>query len=328
MPVGTDKILGPAGAGMMGDDGKLLKGARDKFVTEVLALQAAGNADGMGISKINPLLPIPIPPIPGPLMPSLTGLSPLFWFNPEPYALLAAPEVLKPTGQYQKLIVDGFYEPLVKALNLPGKTALGPVFDPTIFLDLSDSKWQGLTLPDLPGILIQLVVLGGLAQILPLPGLPAKIILGADFGIFDPKLIIDLIPLILAPPIPLPPIPTIPLPPIPELPNPGVPQFFLPDLALGFFKMPALIFPELIGELASISIDPISLIGKIIGIMMNLILKILAPSGMLIAPLSLLVSTLCIIIKNLAGMILCDLIGSLFGTGLMVKIVGGIVGLS
>lgn len=328
MPVGTDKILGPVGANMMGGDGKLTKAARERFTLEVLALQAAGNEGGLGISKFNPLLPIPIPPFPGPPLPSIQGLSPMFWFKPEPYALLAAPQVLKPDAMYQKLIVDGLYEPLVNALNLSGKTALGPIFDPTIFLDLSAPKFKDLKLPDLPGILIQLVVLGGLAQILPLPGIPAKIMLGADFGIFDPKLMIDLIPLILAPPLPIPPIPSIPLPPLPDVPNPGPPSFFLPELALGIFKMPALIFPQMIGELASISIDPIALVGKIIEIIIKLILKILEPAGMFIAPLSLMASTICILVKNLAGMILCDLIGSLFGTGLMVKIVGSLVGLS
>ncbi len=226
MPVGQDKILGPAGANMMGDDGKLTNAARERFVTEVLALQVAGNANGLGISKFNPLLPIPIPPIPGPPLPSINGPSPLFWFKPEPWALLSAPAVLNPDGAYQKLIVDGFYQPLVKMLNLDGKTSLGPIFDPTIFLDLTKPKFRDLKIPDLPGILAQLVVLGNLSQILPLPGLAAKAILLGDFGIGDPKLVVDLVPLILAPPIPKPPIPEIPLPPIPPVPNPGLPSFF------------------------------------------------------------------------------------------------------
>lgn len=325
MPVGQDKILGPAGAGMMGDDNKLTKKAKERFVTEVLALQVAGNENGMGISKFNPLLPVPLLPIPGPPMPSINGPSPLFWFKPEPWALLSAPAVLNPDGAYQKLIVTGLYEPLCKMLNLDGKTSLGPVFDPTIFLDLTKPKFQGLKIPDLPGILAQLVVLGNLSQILPLPGIAAKAILLGDFGIGDPKLVIDLVPLILSPPIPKPPIPEIPLPPIPSVPNPGLPSFFLPDLALGLFKLPLTIFPQLIGDI-SLDIDPLALILKIIKIIVDFILSLL--KDLFLAPLTLLAATLTIIVKNLAGMILCDLIGSLLGTGALVKIVASLVGLT
>lgn len=326
MPVGQDKILGPVGANMVGDDGKLTKAARTRFVTEVLALQVAGNENGLGISKFNPLLPIPIPPIPGPPCPHPSGISPLLWFKPEPWAALSAPAVLNPDGAYQKLIVDGLYAPLVKMLNLDGKTSLGPIFDPTIFLDLSKPAFRDLKIPDLPGILAQLVVLGNLSQILPLPGIAAKAILLADFGIGDPKLVIDLVPLILAPPIPKPPIPEIPLPPIPDLPNPGLPSFFLPELALSIFKIPLLVFPQIIGELVDINIDPLALIMKIIKIIIDIILSLL--KNLIIAPLTLLAASLAIIIKNLAGMILCDLLGSLFGTGALVKIVGSLVGLS
>lgn len=328
MPVGQDPILGPAGANMMGGDGKLTKAARTRFVTEVLALQAMGNENGTGLSKLNPLLAMPLPPFPGPDLPSLSGPSPFFWFKPEPYALISAPFLLDPKSDYQKLIMDGLYEPLVKSLNLNGKTVMGPIFDPTIFLDLSKPKFADLKLPDLPAILIQLVVLGGLAQILPLPGIVAKGMLLADFGIGDPKLVIDLIPLILAPPIPVPPIPTIPLPPIPEIPNPGAIKFFLPDLALGLFKIPMMVFPKIIGELASISLDPPSLVLKVIKIILELLLDILKAAGMFIAPLSLISATLIVLVKNLAGMILCDLIGSLFGTGAIVKIFGSVVGLA
>lgn len=311
---------------MFGDDGKLTKKAKERFCIEVLTLQAGGNENGLGISKFNPLLPIPLAPIPGPLLPSVNGPVPLFWFKPEPFALLSAPAVLNPDGAYQKLIVGGFYEPLCKMLNLDGKTSLGPIFDPTIFLDLTKPKFQGLKIPDLPGILAQLVVLGNLSQILPLPGVAAKLILLEDFGIGDPKLAVDLVPLILAPPIPKPPIPEIPLPPIPSVPNPGLPSFFLPDLVLGIFKLPLVIFPQLIGELADISLDPLALIVKIVKIIIDFILSLL--KDILLAPLTLLAATLTIIVKNLAGMILCDLIGSLFGTGALVKIVASLVGLT
>jgi hypothetical protein len=328
MPVGQDLILGPKGANVISNDGKLTPSARQKFILEVLALSAGGNASGLGLSRTSPLLPIPIPPIPGPSLPGPMGSSPLFWFKPDPFALLSAPYITRSNSQYQKLIIDGLYEPLAKMLNVAGKTSLGPVFDPTIFLDTGASKFRDLRLPDLPGILVQLVTLGGLAQILPSPGTAAKIILAADFGIADPKITADLIPLILASPIPALPTIVIPTPPIPSIPNPGISNFFLPEFFLGLFKLPLQIFPALIGELISISIDPLALIGKIVTMMIDLILKLLNRAEMLVAPLTLFAASICVLIKNLAGMILCDLIGILFGTGLMVKIVGSLAGLT
>lgn len=328
MAVGTDKILGPSGANMMGDDGKLTAAAKNKFILDVLALQLAGNEEGKGLSKLNPLLAIPIPPFPGPTLQSLNGPTPFFWFKSDPYSLLSAPYVLDANNSYQKFIIDGLYEPLVKMLNVSGKTIMGPVFDPTIFIDLGKPAFKDLKLPALPGILIQLVVLGGLAQILPMPGVMAKAILFSDFGIADPKIIADLIPLLLAPPIPVPPVPQLPKVQLPDNPNGGVPKFFLPEIVAGIFKMPAIIFPKIIGELTSISLDPPSLLLKIIEIILGLLLDILKTAGMFVAPLTLLSSTLVVLAKNLAGMILCDLIGSLFGTGMIVKIVGTIAGLS
>ena len=55
---------------------------------------------------------------------------------------------------------------------------------------------------------------------------------------------------------------------------------------------------------------------------------ILKMAGMFIAPLTLISATLVVMAKNLAGMILCDLIGSLFGTGIIVKIIGTVAGLA
>lgn len=328
MAVGQDFILGPKGANLIGDDGKITQSARDKFVNEVLALQLSGNENGLGISKFNPLIQIPLFPFPGPTLPGITGPSPLFWFKSEPFALLSAPQLLKKDGTYQKIVVDGIYEPLIKMLNFKGKTSLGPIFDPTIFIDTSMPKFKDLKLPDLPSILGELVVLGGLAQIMPLPGIAAKGILALDYGIVDPKLPLDLIPLLLAPPIPSPPIPSLPAIPIPDVPNPGLPSFFIPELATGLFKAPGLVFPKIIGELTSISFDPLEIIIKIIKLIIEIILKILEIAGIFIAPLTLLSATLTILVKNLAGMILCDLVGSLFGTGLIVKIISTLIGLS
>jgi len=69
-------------------------------------------------------------------------------------------------------------------------------------------------------------------------------------------------------------------------------------------------------------------IKKIIKIIIDLLLKVLEPIILLIAGIQLLAASLTVIIKNLAGMLLCDILGSLFGTGAMVKIVGKLVGLS
>ena len=283
MPGGKDKILGPQGTGTVDDKGVLTRSARNRFGLEVIALLNTGNVDGLGLSKINPLLPLPIPPIPGPLVPSIsTGKTPLFWFDAQPFANLSIPAILNPDGAYQKLILDGLYAPLVGALNLDGNTPAAPVFDPTIFIDLK--KFPNIELPDIPNILAELTVLISLSQIP--PGIGAKLILFEDFGISDlqiPEILKLVLGTLSIPNI----VPKIPEIPIPSVPNPGIPNFIIDDLALGIFKIPALVIPQIIGEV-SIDFDPLAIIKKIIKIIIDLLLKVLEPIILLIAGIQLL----------------------------------------
>lgn len=331
MPAGTDKILGPSGAGLLDANGKLTKLARDKFCTDVLSILANGNEDGMGLMHTVPPLPLPVFPVAGPkvlVSPTNPSGENLFWFKPEPLIAVATSKVIfDAEKEYQKMILDKIYEPLCSMLNVNGKTLLGPVFDPTIFIDLSKPKFANLKLPDLPAILAELVIQAGLA----LPGLPtapaAKIKLAIDYGISD-ILIPDLLQLIAMPPIPTPPIFSIPEIPIPEVPSPGIPNFVLPELVIGLFKIPLDIIPQLITLVTSIAINPLDLVTKIIEIITKIVLSLLEKLGLLVGSPKLILSSLMIIIKNLAGMLLCDVVGSLLGTGAIVKIVSSIVGLT
>lgn len=330
MSFGTDLILGPQGANMIGDDGKLTQAARNKFVQDCLAIVTGGNEDGAGI-KYTGFLPLPIFPIPGPKI----ILDPighpdgenLLWFKPEPLALLTAPILVDPEKEFQKIIVDGLYAPLVKMLNLAGDHPLFPIFDPTCAIDLS--KFPNLQLPDIPGILVDLTVqfaAMGIPKTLP----DAKIKLAKDFGISD-LIIADFVKL-LVPPVPpkppLPPIPSIPIPAIP-LPKAGglsVPNF--PDLALGIFNIPQALFPNLIGLITAPDIDPPALLLKIIKLIVEILLKLLQTLGLLAGLPKLLLAMLMVIVKNLAVMLLCVVVGKVLGTGSIVKIVatiGGVV---
>jgi hypothetical protein len=326
--IGVAKILGPQGVGMLTDGGKLTKAARDKFTVDVLSLLAGGNEDGTGLQKTSPLFVLPCPPIPGPdLILSIVNPEPekLFWFKPEPLALLATPIIIDPEKAYQKLIVDTLYEPLVKMMNLDGKPGtLGPVIDPTIAIDLS--KFPNAKIPDLPKIMADIFVQVTLANV-PNTAIAAKLKLFKDFGIGDP-IVLELIPLLTKVPDLTPPsfnIPSIPLPPVPNL---GIPSFVLPDLMLGLFSIPLKLIGKLIGMITSPGFDPLEILLKIIKLIIEIILALLQALGLLVGLPKLLSATIAVIIKNMAGMLLCDVIGSLLGTGLIVKIVGTLVGLT
>jgi hypothetical protein len=328
MALGTAKILGPQGAGLLDNSGKLTAPARDRFISEVLLLQMSGNADGLGVSKFNPLLRVPIPPVPGPNVPSLNILGPksqpLFWFSPDPFAVLSQPILADKNGIYQKIWLDGVYEPLVAALNMDGKTSLGPVIDPTIAIDMSMDKFRNLSLGDLPNMMAEIFVQVALANV-QATAPAAKIKLFTDFGIGDPK-IPDLISLLTAPPIPA--LPSFTLPKVPELPNPSGMNvnFTFPNVVLELMKAPMTVLPKLLTQI-SINIDPLGLL-KVIFQLLVAILELAYAALQISAAPTLLMSTLVIIIKNLAGILLCDAIGCLLGTGLMVKIVANLVGLS
>jgi hypothetical protein len=325
---GTDPILGPQGAGVLGSDGKLTPTARAKFVTDIVSVVANGNQDGTGI-KYTGFLPLPIFPSAGPKV-ILDPLRPdgenLFWFKAEPLALATLPILSDPNKEFQKLIVTGLYEPLVQMLNLNGDHPLFPVFDPTCVIDLG--KFPNIQLGDIPSILAKLAIqFAAMAVPSTLPA--AKIKLAVDFGISDLH-IADTLKL-LVPPVPpkppLPPIPSIPIPLVP-VPKAGIATPNFPDLALGVFKIPTALFPQLITLVISPSIDPPALLLKIIGLIVDAILTLLQALGLLTGLPKLLLATMMVIVKDLAVMLLCVVIGRVLGTGALVKIIATLGGLA
>lgn len=330
MALGTDKVLGPGGVGMLDGSEKLTKAARAKFVADVLGIMVGGNEDGMGLTHTLPPLPLPVFPVPGPqvILNPLTNPAgeSFFWFKPEPLALALTPILLKEDGEYQKLIVDSLFQPLVKMLNIAGGTNLGPIIDPTIVVDLS--KFPNLTIPDLPPLMAKIFVQVALsAPSAPPPGIPvAKLKLLNDFGIGDAK-VLDLIKLAVPPAPPDLSPPSFPIP-VPALPIPkagiSIPNF--PDLALGIFKIPIALIGQLMSLITAPSLDPMALILKIIKLIADIILALLKALGIVGLP-KLLLATIMVIVKDMAVMLLCDVIGKLLGTGLLVKIVGTLGGL-
>jgi hypothetical protein len=157
----------------------------------------------------------------------------------------------------------------------------------------------------------------------------AKISLAQNFGISDLNIaaLLSLLVPPVPPSIPIPPIPTIPVPKIPiPLAGISVPNF--PDLALGFFKMPLTLFPQLILKVTSPSISPPDLFKEIIGLIAELLMDVLKALGLLVGVPKLLLSVLMVIVKDLCVMLLCDVVSQVLGTGALVKIVatlGGVV---
>lgn len=330
MALGTDKILGPQGAGMIGSDGKLTTACRTKLVVDVLEIMAGGNANGLGLTNTFPPLPFPVYPIPGPKVILNPLLKPggefFFWFDPEPLALLLAPTLVDPNKEFQKLFVDGLYAPLVSMLNLAGKTSLGPIIDPTIAIDMS--KFPHLKISDLPELMAKIFVEVGLSAPPSLPAVivAAKLKLLNDFGIGD-KIVLDLIKLAVppAPPDLSPPSFSLPIPPLP-IPKLGISTPNFPDLALGILKIPILLIGKLMTLITAPSFDPLALVKKIIGLIVEIIFELLQALGILGLP-KLLLAFIMVVIKNLAAMLLCVVVGSLLGTGALVKIVATATGL-
>lgn len=307
-------ILGPSGVGLLGTDGKLTKSARDAFTAQVILLLASGNAKGSG-AKISSALGISFPPVPGPKFLDTDRLlsnpsnptGDLFWFEPSPFGVLTTPFLLDPEKDYQKIIVSNLYEPLVKMLNVPGNIVAPVLFDPTCFFDIN---------VDIPEFLAALVIA------LPNPLLHASF--AAKFGI-DVDLVANLalnLPSLPSPP-PLPP----PLPPIPQV---SFDFIVFSDLLLSIFSIPIEILkPDFVISLVSIPVpDPGSIFIKLTGIIIDLVIKALEKAGLLAILPKLLVATMVVLVQNMISMLVCDIVGSVLGTGQVVKLTGKVLGLS
>jgi hypothetical protein len=296
-----DKIL--TGVGLMNkDDVTLTKSARDKFIDEVSALLLTGNDNGKGqLNALGQLLPIP--PIAGPMITNVTTLQaePLFWFKPDPFALLMIETIKDPKKVpfYHKIFLDILFEKTAAAMNVAGGTPLAASF----ILDWS----FGFDIP-FPPALPDLAF----AFDIPLPDISVKL----------PALMLDL-GINFA-------LPTFPIPPIPpdislELP---IPPLILIEFCIGLIKIPF----DLVLQLAIPSLDlalnlpdlPKIVFELAFKLMFDLMIKL---NLLLITP-KLLVASLLVYLKNIVGMVCTDLIGLIFGaSGQLTKTAAGLCGL-
>lgn len=309
-------ILGPSGVGLLGSNNKLTKSAREAFVSQVILLLAGGNLKGKG-PKVSSILNVPFPPIPGPKLfdPDKALLDPsdptgqLFWFNPSPLVLPMTPFLVDPEKDYQKIIVTNLYEPLVRMLNVPGNIVAPVLFDPTCFFDLN----FGI---DIPSFLLEL------NATLPIPALHASFADKFDLSIGSIGDLAASLPTIPSPP-PIP--PSVPVPKIPDF------DFIIfPDLFLSILTLPLEILkPDfVISLITSPSPDFGGIFLKIVEIVLGIILKALEKIGLLAILPKLLSSTIIVILQNMISMMVCDIIGSVLGTGQVVKAAGSFLGLS
>jgi len=303
-PPGTDKIL--THCGVVDANGKIMPAGRKAFVAQVIALLIGGNEDGKGL-LLSKALSVPVPPIGGPQFPAISivhppvVMEPLFWFGPEPTALLSLPYLSDENGMWSKIFVDGLYATIASALNLNGSYVL-PIFDPSIYVDFDfdinvDIPTLAAKIPTIitPDFIIKLnAKLGGS---IPIPDLPA---------------------------IP----PTISMPEIPPMPKPpalgfdfgmklAFPSFFIDFIA----SIPGLVIPKVPVSLPDIFLGPFN---AMLDIFLNLLLKL----GVALISPKLLTATMLVIIHNVAVMIACDMIGLILGCGAIVTSVSKFGGLS
>lgn len=311
-PPGQEKCLGPSGAGMCDASGEPTQTCLDTFVNDVIEvcqLSSAGTAVVGAVASGNPIF--------------------AFAAIPAASVTLMKPTLLDPEKPYQKLIVQGIYAPLIKMLNVPGAIPLFPIFDPTSIMDLPTIG--PITLDGIPQLLIKLCIQFALAAV-PLTLPKAQLSFHTDFGI-DTKLggLAGLLALIIPPVPPSLPIPPIPIPPIPQVPfpnagisAPSLPSIGYPALALGIFKMPIVLLPQLITLITSPVIDPVSLIEKIIKLILDLMIALLKELGLILGTPVLLLATIAVIARNLAVMLLIVVVSNVLGTGALCEIIASL----
>lgn len=291
--------------------GKLTKAARDRYVDEVIALLATGNADGKGGSPTTKIFSslVPLPPVPGPSVVNVTTLQsePVFWFGPDPAAAILATELKDPksTPFWNAMFPDLLYGKTASALDLAGTTPLFPIFDVTA------------AFPDID---------------LPLPYTPPE--LAAKLKLAPPQLIAELGKMgieLKMPSIPVPPIPppiSLPNLAIPGVPFPGIPSLVLPDLLLGLIKLPfdllkKLVAPPDIGLVLNLPDLP----KNVFGLAFDILLKLLVDLGLMLIVPKVIIASLLIYLKNVVAMICTDLVGLIVGSGQLAKTVATLTGL-
>lgn len=261
-----DPILTSAG---VLQDGKLSQSSKDKYWDAYLKQAKGGNPGGVGILRTQPME------------------------GAEKHV-----EVIKDRKNadvFHSTFLDTLYEGLAIQLDVPGQTALFPVFDVT-------AAFPGVKLPlpfTLPDLAAQL-------KITP-PELNVKLLgLGINVKI-PPEL----------PSIPIPKLPKIP--DLPKVPL-GLPQFTLPDLILGLFKLPfdllkMLLLPPKIDMVLDLPGLPTMVFKLAYDIVFNLLvsLNLVIPS-VGAYPLSLL-TAINVFLDNVVTMITTVIVGKLLGTG-------------
>ena len=303
------------GVGLL-ENGKLSAAGRQRYVTEVLALLATGNANGKGGSPTTKIFNslVPLPPIPGPTIINVTTLQaePLFWFGPDPLATLMATTLVdeKACPIWNAIFPDLLYTATAEALDVAGSTPLFPLFDVSI------------AFPNLNGFPIPLPDLAIKANILPPPKLLIKL---ADLGI---KL-----------QIPTPPIPPIP-PALPDfalgftLPSVNIPglaieaALAIPKLLLGLIKMPFDLIVQLVAPPSiSLVLDLLQFkFDAVFQLAFDIVVKLLQPLIPIVPKL--LIASVLIYVKDIVAMVIVDLVGMLVGAnGALTKSVAKATGL-
>lgn len=298
MPLGSDPILGPTVAGIIGSDGKITDAHRAAFVKEVVNLLRTGNASGKGLPLAN-LLGVPMPPFPGPRIPSPVNPENLFWFDPDPFADLSASFLNDKTKAFQTVIVDQIYAPIMAAINFTGFWTPA-LFDPTIFIPDFDLP----PFEELPTLFAKFPTL-----ILPPTG---------ELFVKLPKPF---------PPADLPALPGLP-PPIPKIPTlqslgidlasyktQSLPSFQLPDLTIGVITAVFKFVPQLPSILIPINFPtPPAIFQQIFGAIFDPVLSLLKSLNLLQISPKLLSAALIVIMKNVAAALAVDAVGLTLGS--------------
>lgn len=295
-------------AGLLDKSGNLTKTAKDTFIKDVSMLLINGNLDGKGMKNaITMLLPIPpSDPTPKIIDPLTLQEQQLLRFGPDPFAFIQVPILENPklSPMFHKFFLDGLYEKTAQALDLQGNIIAPAIFDPTIpFPDVNIKKYlPKLKFPITPDILIDI----GIELDVP-PKLPT-----IEVG------------------LPIPSFPSLPPKlPFPDLPNIPVYDLILYKLIIGIFaRIPPLMFnidffKKIAFQVPQLPIGPFKLI---LNLLLQILLEVYGLLGFPILPRTL-IAVLLVYLKNLAAMLLCLIVGSILGTGQLVKVTAALTGL-
>jgi hypothetical protein len=299
MPSPYDPILTAIG---LLEGGKLTPKAKDAYKKEVLGLLATGNIEGKGGSPSTKIFNsiVPLPPISGPEIFNVTTLQsePLFWFGPDPLALLMAENLTEEQCPiWHTIFVDLLYEKTAVALDMPGTTPLAPVFDVSFAFGI---------------------------DALPIPFTPPDLAL--KLGITPVELLLKLPSLIKVslPKIPIPPIP----PPLPDLVlQLPIPPLALLDLCIGLIKLPFDLLLNLLVPKLSLVLDLPGLPKIVLELAMTIVIDLLKSLNLMLIVPKLFIASILIYIKNIVAIVCVDIVGSILGAGTIAKSVGELTGL-